>query len=337
MHLTLVVPGLLDVAEADPARVDSESKAVARLLASASAGAALDDIESVVCGALGIARQRDWPVAAQLAAAANLGPAGYWLLAQPVTLIVAGDDVRLAGVVDNLRREEAAALVATLAAHFSGEIDWFALRPQRWLIAAHDAQRLDTQPAAAALGESILALQPAGPDAARWRRWQSEMQMLLFEHPVNVARERAGLAPANGVWLSYGGSTVDPAAAKARPATVYTDDELLRDLARARDARALPCPASFAAWRESDPGPVSLVWLAGLDARDPKPALAAIGRDWATPLAAAMAAGSIAEATVVVGARGRALAFRPRRRSSFARWRNRLAPPRLSALLVHRR
>ncbi|HKW81799.1 MAG TPA: hypothetical protein VJQ49_12390 [Casimicrobiaceae bacterium] len=329
MHFTLVVPGLLDVAEADPAGVDGGSAAVAALLASAPTPATLDGIEAVVCTALGIARQRDWPIAAYLAAA-NLRPAAYWLLAQPVTLVVAGDDVRLDAVVDDLPGEDAAALVATLAAHFSAELDFFAPRPQRWLVAAHEPQRLDTEPVAAALGQSILPLLPAGPDAQRWRRWQSEMQMLLFEHPVNVARERAGRAPANGVWLSYGGSS---GPAKPCAATLCTDDELLRDLARARGARVLPCPASFSAWRESHTDPASLVWLPAIDARQAKSALAAIDRDWAAPLAAVLNAGSIGGAGIVVGGRRRALVFAPRRRSWLARWRDRLASPRLSALL----
>ncbi len=39
-----------------------------------------------------------------------------------------------------------------------------------------------------------------------WRRLFNELQMLWFDHPVNLARAQAGDAPVNGVWL-FGGAT----------------------------------------------------------------------------------------------------------------------------------
>ena len=110
----------------------------------------------------------------------------YWLLAEPVTLLVGQLDVRLGAVVDDLSADEAAALVATLNSHFAGDgLRFIALDPARWLIAATDVQQLVTHPADDAVGAPISPFLPDGPDAARWRRWQTEMQMLLFAHPVS--------------------------------------------------------------------------------------------------------------------------------------------------------
>src|SRR5689334_22334607 len=119
MQLTLVVPGLLDFASAEPSRVDADGAALARLLPRNSPSEAEGGTVGLLCAMLGIARQRDWPVAPWLAAASGLDPGdSYWLLAEPVTLQVGQIDVQLVGVVDDLTDEESAALLRMLNAHF---------------------------------------------------------------------------------------------------------------------------------------------------------------------------------------------------------------------------
>ncbi len=330
MHLTLVVPGLLDVVAAS-ADADAAAGALAALLATAPPAVHADAI-GVVCTALGIARQRDWPVAPLLAAAANLDPGNaYWLLAEPVTLVAGRSEVRLAAVVDDLSAEESAALLAALNAHFSGDdLRFFGPQPTRWLLAAASAQKLDTHPAHDALDASISAFLPDGPDGARWRRWQSEMQMLLFEHPVNTVRERDGRPQVNGVWLS-GGGTRDAGRATPGVASLYADAALPRDLACACGVVVAPAPASLAAWRDTGPQSPSLVWLDDIAAND---RLEAFDRDWAAPLGTMLDARAVDKLDVVVTGRESALSFAPRRRSLRMRWRGRFAPARLSALLA---
>ncbi|MBU3694831.1 MAG: hypothetical protein FGM40_08405 [Rhodocyclaceae bacterium] len=48
---------------------------------------------------------------------------------------------------------------------------------------------------------------PQGPRGAEWRRWLTEAQMLLHEHPLNVEREARGLRPLNALWLSGGAAS----------------------------------------------------------------------------------------------------------------------------------
>jgi hypothetical protein len=335
MQLTLVVPGLLDVAETAPDRADAEGAALARLLATSPPPAAHDGAIGVACAALGVARQRDWPVAPLLAVAANLDPGdAYWLLAEPVTLLVGQLDVRLGAVVDDLSADEAAALVATLNSHFAGDgLRFIALTPARWLIAATDVQQLATHPADDAVGAPIFPFLPDGPDAARWRRWQSEMQMLLFAHPVTDERERKGRATVNGVWLSGGGVHTGPQA-PPHVASLCADAPLPRDLARACGVEVAAVPQSLEAWIGDRPQLPSLVWLPAIGANDSESALAALGRDWADPLSAALAARTALEVRVAISGRGRALSFTPRRPSLAARWRARLAPAALSTQLA---
>jgi hypothetical protein len=335
MHLTLVVPGLLDLAETEPERADAEGAALARLLATSPPPTAHDGAIGVACAALGVARQRDWPVAPLLALAAGLDPSdAYWLLAEPVTLLVGQLDVRLGAIVDDLSADEAAALVATLNSHFAGDgLRFIAVTPVRWLIAATDVQQLVTHPADDTVGAPIFPFLPDGPDAARWRRWQSEMQMLLFAHPVADERERKGRAAVNGVWLSGGGVHTGPRAA-AHIVSLCADAPLPRDLARACGVEVAAAPQSLEAWIGGGPKTPSLVWLPAIGANDSGAALAAFGRDWAGPLSAAIAARTGLEVRVAISGRGRALSFAPRRPSLAARWRARLAPATLSAQLA---
>ncbi len=335
MQLTLVVPGLLDLAETHPAPADAEGAALARLLAGAPQPALHDGAIGVACAALGVAKQRDWPFAPLLAVAANLDPGdAYWLLAEPVTLLVGQQDVQLAAVVDDVSADEAVALLATLGAHFSGDgLRFIAAAPARWLVAATDVQQLTTHPAEDALGAPIFPFLPAGPDAARWRRWQSEMQMLLFAHPVTVEREQQGRAAINGVWLSGGG--VRAAMEATRIDSLYADAALPRDLARACACEVAAAPLSLREWSAgSGSKNRSLVWLQAIRANGGEGAIASLGQNWAGPLCAALDADPGLELSVVLSGRGRALSFKPRSRSLIARWRNRFAPAALSTVLA---
>ena len=51
------------------------------------------------------------------------------------------------------------------------------------------------------IGEPLRPNLPRGKDARPVERWMNELQMLLFTHPVNIAREDHGLPPINVVWL----------------------------------------------------------------------------------------------------------------------------------------
>ena len=51
------------------------------------------------------------------------------------------------------------------------------------------------------IGEPLRPNLPRGNDARLVERWMNELQMLLFSHPVNAAREAHGLPVINVVWL----------------------------------------------------------------------------------------------------------------------------------------
>ncbi len=59
------------------------------------------------------------------------------------------------------------------------------------------------------LGRSIVDKLPTGPDASRLRRLMTEIEMWLFEHPVNRARQAAAAPTATALWLWGGGRALD--------------------------------------------------------------------------------------------------------------------------------
>ena len=205
--------------------------------------------------------------------------------------------------------------------------------PNRWFAQIRSVPELTTHPPSAALGKAVLAFQPDGPDAGRWRRWQNEMQMLLFEHPVNLAREARGCTPVNSVWLWGGGKLIAPVD-RAERVLVLTADELVRELALGVGAVVESLPASFDTLTRA---PSTLVWPAALGDPDAPNALervAALERDWVAPASRALADGIVARLALVISGRALAARFEARKSSLTSRLRQRLRPRRLSALLA---
>ncbi|MBC7955868.1 MAG: hypothetical protein H7Y33_08375 [Cytophagales bacterium] len=79
--------------------------------------------------------------------------------------------------------------------------------PTRWY-AAHDS--LDGLPCASidrVIGRNIDLWLPSTPQARLIRRLQNEVQMLLYQQPLNDARVGQGALPVNSFWLSGCGRT----------------------------------------------------------------------------------------------------------------------------------
>lgn len=109
---------------------------------------------------------------------------------------------------DGLRLEESQskALCAAMRPFF--EEDGITLQyrsPMFWLAHGEIFRELPTASLDRVAGRSIDDWMPRTPEAAPLRRLQQEMQMLLYTHPVNEERERAGLLPVNSFWASGAG------------------------------------------------------------------------------------------------------------------------------------
>jgi hypothetical protein len=163
-------------------------------------------VEAALCEALGIERQHDWPLA-PIGLEADGGPLddAYWLRTDPVHLRLMRDHIVLAPEQPVLTADEAQALTAAIGKHFGDTSRPLALTPQRWYLAFNPAPEFTTTPPSLAAGRDVQHFLPQGRDAARFRAWLNEVQMLLHDHPVNQAREARGLLPANALWPWGGG------------------------------------------------------------------------------------------------------------------------------------
>ncbi|MBA3695228.1 MAG: hypothetical protein H0W85_00290 [Methylotenera sp.] len=133
----------------------------------------------------------------------------YWLFATPVHLILGRDHFVLADPATlSLSDGEAEALIASLNTHFSHAdfyLKGFNLYRSAnvWFLGLDTDPQIATSNINAVINKDISPYMPAGSGALAWANWQNEVQMLLFDHPVNVARESRGELPINSLWC-YG-------------------------------------------------------------------------------------------------------------------------------------
>ena len=242
--MLLLIPHLFPPSRLlDIAAQDLHLPALETLLARGSLQTCSDaGLEAALCVALGIERQQDWPLA-PITLEADGGVAGnaYWLRADPVHLRVMRDRMVLTDSAElNVPRQEADDLTMAIGEHFGEAFAPIPHHPQHWAVSFPQAPNLVTTPLSVAIGRAIEPLMPQGDDAPRFRSLLNELQMLLFAHPVNKAREARGELPINSLWL-WGGGQKRPAPQVCLP--LYTRDAEARALAAFCGAMVHPPPA----------------------------------------------------------------------------------------------
>ena len=167
--------------------------------------------------------------------------ADTWFHADPVHLLAGMHSLTLFdGRQFDIQADESAALLATLNRHFAGEIEFLAPHPARWYARFKRTPEVDMAPLDQVAGSVVSPDLIAGPDAPELQRTSTEIQMLLYTHPVNEAREERNEATVNGLWFWGGGRYRQPAAQFDQ---VMADDFHTRALAAAAGIRSMPLPA----------------------------------------------------------------------------------------------
>ena len=192
---------------------------LARLLASSKVTGRLggDEFAPIPPHELAVARHLGWidpgqadaagplPFAAHEAARSGIDVgAEPWGLITPVHWSVGADQVTLVDPAAlQLGDEESRAIFEAVRSLFepdgwrlrwAGATRWFGSHPS---LAGLRLASLDR-----VIGRSIDPWMPAAPELRAIRRLQSEVQMLLYQHPVNDERETRGALPVNSFWLS---------------------------------------------------------------------------------------------------------------------------------------
>jgi hypothetical protein len=171
-----------------------------------------------------------------------------WGLLTPVNWQVASDHILLTDPAAlALDADESRAFLSLLRELFEAEgfaVLWGA--PERWYVVHESLREQATASLDRVIGRSVDPWLPPGPQARRLRRLQNEVQMLLYEHPLNEAREARGQLPLNSFWLS--GCGLRQPVADTPPWV----DERLREPALNEDWGGW-----IAAWQALDAGPVA--------------------------------------------------------------------------------
>ena len=296
VHVELVVPALFRIGAAAPA--------LELLLARGRRSEAKPcTLEDWYCGAFEL-QERPLPAGALTALAFGKEPAGAgWLRADPVHLRADRDRLLLIpGAGFDITADEARLLCEELNRHFADQFTLAAFAPDTWGLLPRAGMALQARPPLEIAGRDIDAELPD----KKWHALLNEIQMALYQHPVNTAREARGAPVVNSLW-PWGAGPL-PGAARGPWQSLSADDPTVLGLAKLAGIRHRPPGPGAAGWlkRAPDAGRhlVVLETLRGAAALGDGEALAqrlqALESGWFAPLLAALRGGRIAMLTVHV-------------------------------------
>ncbi len=192
------------------------------------------------------------PTAAEAARGDGLAPVpgSGWGLLSPSHWHVGTEQVSLTHPAA-LQLDEATSRQFFEAVRFLFEDDGWRLHwgaPSRWYAEHESLATLPTASLDRVVGRNVDLWLTMQPEGRRIRRLQAEVQMLLYTHAANEAREARGLLPVNSFWLSGTGPAA-PAAPEPAGMQVLLS---LREPALAEDWTAWA-----EAWQALDTGPLA--------------------------------------------------------------------------------
>ncbi len=128
----------------------------------------------------------------------------FWLYAAPVHLVLQRDSFSLAEPVPlSLENDEADALTSLFNQHFEADGLRFYWHENQWFLRLENNPNIHTHAPHVAINQDISEFLPGGDGAIKWASFTNEIQMLLFEHAVNIEREAKRLPAINSIWC-YG-------------------------------------------------------------------------------------------------------------------------------------
>lgn len=280
-------------------------------------------LENHLCGLFGLPCQGEAPIAAVSAVFDGLGE-GCWLRADPVHLRLQRDQLLLLPDVE-AGADEAGQLCTTLNEHFAGQgMEFFAPHPQRWYVRMDRLPDIETVPLSQAAGRNVHGLLPRGAEAGHWHRVFNEIQMLLFAHPVNEAREARGELPVNSLWLWGGGC--DTSVGLKKDYDNINSDEVLAEMFAA--AARIPFVGWAEQWRDEESCDRQLLVWTGLrsalrrgDLETWRATLQEFETGYAQPLWRTLRAGKIAQLRIDILGGDRVRHLLLSRADAWAFWR----------------
>ena len=224
----------------------------------------------------------------------------HWLCADPVNLSFMGGHVLLDEINEGeISVAEATALISTLNDEFASLGRFSAATPTRWYLRMERPARARFFPLDEAVcrpAQDFLPMDGEGGenDARYWRRMSNEIQVVLHNHPVNIAREAAGRRPINSLWFWGNGAQSMFGAAGAPRLAVQALDPVARGLARTAGIEPEALDVDSALRADTLAVLDTLVSpIRHLDSARWQDALAALEQNWFAPIARAFDRGSL--------------------------------------------
>ena len=127
---------------------------------------------------------------------------------EPVHIHAARDHLVLTSTeILDLQQDEADALFDSVKDIFAEmAVAIYRSKANRWFIESPSLQSLSTVSTEQAQGRNIDHWMPIDTTIAgvarQWRKWQNDIQMIWFNHPVNERRAAEGMLPINSIWIS---------------------------------------------------------------------------------------------------------------------------------------
>ena len=155
-----------------------------------------------------------------------------------------------------LNEEDSRALLAIMQPYFETDgITLHYLAPERWLAEGELLRDLPTASLDRVLARNVDAWLPGARQAAPLRRLQNEMQMLLYTHPFNDARELQRRLPVNSFWISGTGDL--PSAQLGEALTPREAEQVSAPRSLAQAVFKEDWPGYAQAWTALDAGDIA--------------------------------------------------------------------------------
>ena len=180
--------------------------------------------------------------------AASMGvPLGEEDVAFRCNLITRDGDTLVDYSAGHIGTEEAAELVALIAAELQQDgISFFpGVGYRHLMVFSNGPENLESYPPHDIMGESIAEHLPTGEGAEEIRRLMAEAEPVLARAEVNRRRVRAGLPPANAIWLWGSGRALRLPGIESRfgvSGGVISAVDLVRGIGVAAGLRVIPVP-----------------------------------------------------------------------------------------------
>ncbi len=137
----------------------------------------------------------------------NQHPGGIWLRVDPVHVRADGNHLKL---VDSSQFTLTQHDALELGAEINNLLEPYSLEleipcPTRWYLKFDNDYHLKTKPIDSVIGQNILPFMPVGDNTINFDQLMNDIQMTLYNLPINIKREEEKKLPINSVWLwGYG-------------------------------------------------------------------------------------------------------------------------------------